>query len=77
MTSPNFLDISQIPRWIHRVKDFYYNNPIVTPRDILVLKFLSAGLDFHQEERYDAFNFITVEKIENLTIKVPTTRKEF
>jgi hypothetical protein len=78
-TAPsNFAEISLLPRWIYDgVKDCYFNNPMITAKDILVLKFLSAVLDFFQEENYQAYHFIQLWKAEAYFLTSPVPAKEF
>ncbi|KAL5760697.1 hypothetical protein ACOSQ2_019535 [Xanthoceras sorbifolium] len=74
---PEFAEISQLPKWIYQgVKDCYIHNPTMTPKDILVLKFLSAGPDFHKEERYPAYHFIQIAKADSFSITAQKLRKE-
>ncbi|KAL5755173.1 hypothetical protein ACOSP7_023393 [Xanthoceras sorbifolium] len=59
---PDFAEISLLPKWIQQgVKDCYIYNLTMTPKDIIVLKFLSAGPDFHKDERYPAYHFIQID----------------
>jgi hypothetical protein len=59
------------------VKDCYFNNPTITAKDILTLKFLSAGPDFYQEERYNAYHFIQLGKSYSFSISTAEVKKEF
>lgn len=43
----------------------------------MVLKFLSAGPDFYQEERYPAYHFIQLGKIDSFNIFSDGKRKDF
>ena len=78
MTSPNFPEIALLPQWIKEgVKDCYQHNPSITTTDILVLKFLSCGPDFYNEERYPAYHFIQLGKAESFSINVMQNKKIF
>jgi hypothetical protein len=50
---------------------------MITAKDILVLKFLSAGPDFFQEENYQAYHFIQLRKAEAYFLTSPMPAKEF
>lgn len=50
---------------------------MITPKDTLVLKFLSAGPDFYEEKRYPAYHFMQLEKADSFSISFSTQRKEF
>ena len=78
LTSPDFPEISLLPNWIKEgVRDCYFNNPTISPKDILVLKFLSAGPDFYNDERYPAYHFIQLGKADSFSIQIQNERKEF
>ena len=55
ITTPNFLEIFKLPWWIQGVKHIYQNNPTYGPKNILILKFISAEPDFEDSNRYDTF----------------------
>ncbi|KAL5757926.1 hypothetical protein ACOSP7_020537 [Xanthoceras sorbifolium] len=74
---PNFAEISLLPRWIQQgVKDCYIHNPTMTPKDVLVLKFLSAGPDFYKDDRYPAYHFIQIAKADSFFITSQKLKKE-
>ena len=78
LTSPDFPELSDLPRWvITSVKNCYQNNPTMTPRDTLALKFLSAGPDFFNDYYYPAYHFIHLEKCQAFSCKIDSKRKEF
>ncbi|GJW64383.1 hypothetical protein Tco_0116267 [Tanacetum coccineum] len=78
LTSLNFLEISQLPFWVgDGIKDCYLKNPTITPKDILVLKFLSVGPDFYEEKRYPIYHFMQLRKADSFSISFPTQRKDF
>jgi hypothetical protein len=58
------------------VKDSYFNNPTITTKDILVLKFLSVGPDFYQEEQYNAYYLIQLSKAESFSISTTEVKKK-
>jgi hypothetical protein len=60
-------------RWSKRL----LNNPTITVKDILMLKFLSAGPDFYQDERYNAYHFIQLGKSDSFSISTLEIKKEF
>ncbi|KAL5856420.1 hypothetical protein ACOSQ3_003878 [Xanthoceras sorbifolium] len=49
----------------------------MTPKDIIILKFLSAGPDLYKEERYPVYHFIQISKVESFSITTQKLRKEF
>lgn len=78
LTSPDFPEISELPHWILLgVKDCYLNNPTITPKDTLILKFLSSGPDFYEENRYPAFHFIQLAKCEAFSISITNKKASF
>lgn len=80
LTSPYFREISLLPQWIKDgVKNCFLNNPTISLKDIMVLKFLSAGPGFYKEDRYPAFHFMQVGKSESISISIPDVKnkKEF
>lgn len=78
LSPPNFSEISLLPSWVQEgAKDFYMNNPTIGPKDILVLKFMSAGPDYYQEERYPAYHFIRIGKVESFSINTYKDKKEY
>lgn len=78
LTSPDFPEISCLPKWLKDgVKDCYINNPSITTKDILALKFLSAGPDFYKNEGYPAYHFIQIEKYQSFSCSYKNTRKIF
>lgn len=78
LTSPNFPELSELPRWIlTSVKNCYINNPSMTPKDTLALKFLSAGPDFYNDYYYPAYHFMHLEKCQSFSCKIDTSRKQF
>lgn len=75
---PDFAEISLLPQWINDgVKECYLHNPTIIPKDTLLLKFLSSGSDFYQEERYPAYHFIQLGKTESFAISVSQQKKDF
>jgi hypothetical protein len=50
---------------------------MITAKDLLVLKFLSAGPDFYQEESYPVYHFIQLRKAELMFLSTARTKKEF
>lgn len=75
---PDFNSIKSLPIWIRdAVRDCYKNNPTMLPKDILVLKFLSAGPDFYKNEKYPSYHFIQLAKMEAFSVSVSTVKKEF
>ncbi|KAL5758718.1 hypothetical protein ACOSP7_021329 [Xanthoceras sorbifolium] len=48
----------------------------MTSKDIIVLKFLSAGPDFHKDERYPAYHFIQIAKAEFFSLTAQKLRKD-
>ncbi|KAJ9545306.1 hypothetical protein OSB04_025013 [Centaurea solstitialis] len=78
LTSPDFPEISELPHWIlSGVRDCYLNNPTITPKDTLVLKFLSSGPDFYEENRYPAFHFIQLAESEAFSISITNKKTSF
>ncbi|GJS24613.1 hypothetical protein Tco_0453245 [Tanacetum coccineum] len=78
LTSLNFPEISQLPFWVgDGVKDCYLKYPTITPKDLLVLKFLSVEPDFYEEKRYPSFHFMQLGKINSFSISFSTQRKDF
>lgn len=78
LSSPDFSEISELPHWIMMgVKDCYLNNPTITPKDILVLKFLSSGPDFYEDKRYPAYHFIQLGKSESFSISITHKKTKF
>ena len=78
LTPPNFPEISKMPMWLQSsLKECYRNNPMINYKDQLILKFLSAGPDFHEEYRYPAYHFIQLVKAEDKERKIETFRKPF
>jgi hypothetical protein len=78
LSSPNFPETAELPRWIgDGVKSCYFNNSTITPKDILVLKFFSAGPDFHNDRYYPAYHFIEIQKCQSFSCTFETTKKDF
>jgi hypothetical protein len=77
MTSPKFIEIVGLPSWIiNRTKDCYFNNLTITPKDILMLKFISTSPNFEGSKRYDSYKFIQLTKADSFDIKVNLDRKD-
>ncbi|KAI3725234.1 hypothetical protein L1987_65015 [Smallanthus sonchifolius] len=68
LTSPDFPKLIYFRKWIlNSVRNCYQNNPTITPKDTLALKFLSAGPDFYKDYYYPAYYFIQSEKCQSFS----------
>lgn len=78
LSPPDFPEVSKMPQWLQNsVKECYQNNPMINYRDQLVLKFLSAGPDFHDQDRYPAYHFMQLVKSDDIDNHMETFRKSF
>ncbi|GJZ27832.1 hypothetical protein Tco_0572479 [Tanacetum coccineum] len=78
LTPPDFHEVSKMLMWLQSsIKECYQNNPIINYRDQLMLKFLSARPDFHDEYRYPTYHFIQLVIINDKDNNMETFRKPF
>ncbi|GJW94618.1 hypothetical protein Tco_0174290 [Tanacetum coccineum] len=78
LTPPDFPEVSKMPMWLQSsIKECYQNNPIINYKDQLMLKFLSAGPDFHNEYRYPTYHFIQLVIVNDKDNNMETFRKPF
>lgn len=78
LTPPNFPELFKMPIWLQNsVKECYKNNPMISYKDLLMLKFLSAGPDFYEEYRYPAYHFIQLVITEDKEDIIEKFRKPF
>ncbi|GJX01013.1 hypothetical protein Tco_0184926 [Tanacetum coccineum] len=78
LTPPDFPEVSKMPMWLQSsIKECYQNNPIINYKDQLMLKFLSAGPNFHNEYRYPTYHFIQLVILNEKDNNMETFRKPF
>ena len=64
MTSPNFLEIEILSRWIKKcVKDNFENNSMIKMNNVIALDFFNASPDFDENQTYPVWYFIKMCKV--------------
>ena len=78
MSTPNFLEIDRLPRWIKDgVKDNFGNNTMTEINDTISLDFFSASPDFDESHTYPVWHFIKMRRVCYEKSMISNTEKIF